>query len=45
MILTAESGWSFGEIGYGPDKLAEARQVINEVRAQRGQEPLTWDAT
>ena len=45
MILTADSGWSFGEIGYGPNKLAEARKVINEVRAQRGQEPLTWDAT
>jgi hypothetical protein len=43
-VLTAESGWSFGEIGYGPNRLAEARQVINDVRAQRGQEPLEWDA-
>ena len=44
-VLTADSGWSFGEIGYGPDKLAEARRVLNEVRAKRGEEPLEWDAT
>jgi hypothetical protein len=45
MILTADSGWSFGEIGYGPNRLAEARQVINDVRAQRGQEPLEWSGS
>jgi hypothetical protein len=43
-VLTADSGWSFGHIGYGPDKLAAARQVINELRAERGEEPLVWDA-
>ena len=44
MILTAESGWSFGEIGYGPDRLAEARKVIDEHRAEQGLEPIDWDA-
>jgi len=40
MVLTAESGWSFGEIGYGPDKKAQLRAAINEDRAERGLPPI-----
>jgi hypothetical protein len=43
MILTAESGWSFGEHGYGPDKKAELRSAIDEHRAEEGLEPIDWD--
>jgi hypothetical protein len=43
MILAAESGWTFGEIGYGPDKKAEIRQAIDEWRAAEGLEPVDWD--
>jgi len=43
MILTAESGWSFGEHGYGPDKKAELRQAIDEHRAEEGLDPVNWD--
>ena len=43
MILTAESGWSFGDIGYGPDRLAEARARMDEHRAEQGLEPVDWD--
>ena len=43
MILTAESGWSFGEIGYGPDRKAEARRTIDELRAEKGLEPIDWE--
>jgi hypothetical protein len=42
-VLTAESGWSFGEIGYGPDKKAELVRVINEWRAEQGLDPVGWD--
>ena len=42
MILTAESGWSFGETGYGPDKKAELRQAIDEYRASEGLPPVDW---
>jgi hypothetical protein len=44
MILLAESGWSFGEIGYGPDKKAEMRAAIDEWREERGMEPIDWEA-
>jgi len=44
MILTAESGWSFGDIGYGPDRKAQARAAIDRRRAELGQEPVDWDA-
>jgi len=44
MILAAESGWSFGEIGYGPDKKAELRAAIDAHRAERGMEPVAWEA-
>ena len=42
MILTAESGWSFGEHGYGPDKKAELRQAIDAYRASEGLPPVDW---
>ncbi len=44
MILTAESGWSFGEAGYGPDKKAELRKAIDEHRQEKGLPPVDWDA-
>ena len=43
MVLTAESGWSFGEIGYGPDRKAEARHAIDAHRASEGLDPVQWD--
>ena len=43
MILTAESGWSFGELGYGPDRKAELRRAIDQYREQEGLEPVQWD--
>jgi hypothetical protein len=42
MILTAESGWSFGELGYGEDKKAELQRAIDEHRAEMGLEPVDW---
>jgi hypothetical protein len=44
MILTAESGWSMGEIGYGPDKIAQLRASIDEHRASEGLEPVDWES-
>jgi hypothetical protein len=44
MILLAESGWSFGECGYGPDKKAELRRAIDRHRAEEGLEPVEWGA-
>jgi len=38
MALTAESGWPFGEIGYGPDKKAGRRKAIDEYRSERGRD-------
>jgi hypothetical protein len=42
MILMAESGWSFGELGYGPDRKAEQRRLIDEHRAADGLDPVDW---
>jgi hypothetical protein len=42
MILTAESGWSFGEFGYGEDKKKELMQALNEYRKEEGLEPVDW---
>ena len=42
MVLTAESGWSFGEAGYGEDKKAELRKAIDEYRAGEGLPPVDW---
>jgi len=43
MVLLAESGWSFGECGYGPDRKAELRAAIDAHRAEDGLEPVDWD--
>ncbi len=43
MILTAESGWSFGEIGYGPDKKANLRNAIDKHREEAGLPPVNWE--
>jgi hypothetical protein len=40
MILTAESGWSFGQGGYGPDKMKELMQALNEYREEEGLPPV-----
>lgn len=42
MILTAESGWSFGEAGYGEDKKAELRNALNDCLVEQGKEPVDW---
>jgi len=44
MVLMAESGWTFGEHGYGPDRKRQAREAIDEHRAQQGLEPVDWEA-
>jgi hypothetical protein len=40
MILTAESGWSWGECGYGPDRMAELHRALDEARAEMGLPPI-----
>jgi hypothetical protein len=42
MILTAESGWSFGEHGYGEDKKKALQEAINQHLIEEGQEPVDW---
>ena len=42
MILTAESGWTMGEHGYGPDKVGEIQRAIDEHRAEMGLDPIDW---
>lgn len=42
MILTAENGWSAGEIGYGEDKKAELRKALNAYLVEQGKEPVDW---
>jgi hypothetical protein len=42
MILTAESGWSFGEWGYGEDKKRALQEALNRHRIENGQEPIDW---
>ena len=42
MILTAESGWLMGEIGYGPDRKREAREALDEYLAEQGMDPIDW---
>ena len=44
MILAAETGWTFGHEGYGPDRTAQARRHIDEYLAEQGMEPVVWDA-
>jgi hypothetical protein len=42
MVLTAESGWSFGDCGYGPDRMAQARRALDEHLAEEGLPPVDW---
>lgn len=42
MVLLAESGWSFGHWGYGPDRMAEQRAAIDEWCEENGREPVEW---
>jgi hypothetical protein len=44
MILTAESGWLFGEHGYGPDRKAQARKALDEYLAEQGMAPMDWES-
>ena len=44
MVLLAESGWSFGEIGYGPDRKAVARRAIDRYRLENGLPPIDWES-
>jgi hypothetical protein len=44
MILTAESGWSAGEIGYGPDRKRAMQEALNQHRMENGLEPIDWSA-
>jgi hypothetical protein len=41
-MMTAESGWLRGQIGYGPDKKAELRRQLDEWREEQGLEPVEW---
>lgn len=43
MVLLAESGWSFGHWGYGPDRMAEQRAAIDEWCEENGREPVEWE--
>jgi hypothetical protein len=42
MILTAENGWSAGEIGYGPNRMAELREALNEELVKLGKPSIDW---
>ena len=41
MLLTAESGW-MGDFAHGPNRMAEARQALNDYRAEHGLDPIDW---
>lgn len=43
MILMAESGWSFGSAGYGPDRMAELYREVDKIRAKRKLPPINWE--
>lgn len=44
MILTAESGWSFGEFGYGEDKKKELMAELNKHREEEGLPPVDLES-
>jgi hypothetical protein len=44
MILTAESGWTAGEWGYGEEKKAQLRAAVDEYRKEEGLEPVDWES-
>ena len=43
MVLLNESGWSFGDIGYGPKRMAEARRAIDAYRADHDLPAIDWE--
>lgn len=43
MVLLAESGWSWGDCGYGPNRMAEARLAIDQHREEAGLPPVNWE--
>ena len=43
MVLLAESGWAWGEIGYGPDRKAELRTHFDRWRQEEGLPAIKWD--
>ena len=43
MVLTAESGWTMGEHGYGSDRKAELREALDEYRNEEGLSAVNWD--
>jgi hypothetical protein len=43
MVLTAENGWSAGEIGYGEDRKAELRRAVDQHREEEGLPPVDWE--
>jgi hypothetical protein len=42
MVLMAESGWTAGSVGYGPDRMQQRRDEIDEYRAEQGLPPVDW---
>jgi hypothetical protein len=44
MQLPAESAWSNGEMGNGPDKKAEARAELDKYREEEGLPPVEWES-
>jgi hypothetical protein len=42
MVLTAGSGWTFGQAGYGQDRMAELRAALNEELVKQGKPPVDW---
>ncbi len=42
MILMAESGWSWGVTGYGPDRMAELHREVDKIRAKKGLPAIDW---
>jgi hypothetical protein len=43
MIMTAENGWSAGEIGYGEDKKKALREAVDKYRAKKGMPEVHWN--
>ncbi|MEO7602228.1 MAG: hypothetical protein ABIS39_03045 [Sphingomicrobium sp.] len=43
MVLMAESGWSFGQQGYGPEKMAELYREVDKIRAAEGLPAIDWE--
>ena len=44
MVLASESGWAWGHIGYGKDREADARAIVDRWRAERGQPAIQWES-